>query len=210
MIGSTTGATKWVRSVQRVCVVACAVGGIALFTTHCSSPAATPQAFVNAQLEEGPNSTEPCAFAGASVVNVGTSDDKEDGGSAKNGMDGLAFSCTVSSSGNGFTVQASVMNSTQAFTIQTPPNGVITAPVKGVGGGGMVLAGFSNTNDGSYSSGGATCTVTFTQISGEALGMGIMSGAVWANVNCPTLTLFGGQPSICSGIAEIKFENCGQ
>jgi hypothetical protein len=205
MIGSTTGATKWMRSVKRVGVVACAVGGVALFTTHCSSSAATPQAFVVATLGEGSNPTMPCAFPDATLVTIGTSDNNEDGGSTKNGMDGLVLSCTVSSSGSGFAVQASVQTSGSAFQIQ----GTFTAPGKGgVGGGGMATASFSNT-DGSYSSPVMGCTVNFMQASGEALGMGIMSGAVWGNVICPTLTLANGE-SVCSGNAEFKFENCGQ
>jgi hypothetical protein len=205
MIGSTTGATKWVRSVKRVCGVACALGGVALFTTHCSSPAATPQAFVVAQLGEGMNATMPCAFPGATLVTIGTSDDNEDGGSTKNGMDGLTLTCTVTSSGSGFAVQASLTTAVGAFQI----TGTFTAPGKGgVGGGGMATTSFSNT-DGVYSSPNMGCTVNFTQGSGEALGMGVMPGAVWGNVICPTLTLANGE-SVCSGTAEFKFENCGQ
>lgn len=205
MIGSRTGATEWVRSVKRVCVFACAAGGLALFTAHCSSSAETPQAFVVAQLLPGSDPSMPCAFPNDDLVTVGTSDDNEDGGSTKNGMNGYTISCSVSSSGSGFAVQASVKNATSAFTIQ----GTLTAPAKGgTGGGGMVTSGFANT-DGSYSSEGPTCTVNFTEGPGEPLGMGIMAGAVWGNVTCPTLTLVNGE-SVCGGMAEFKFENCSQ
>jgi hypothetical protein len=138
-------------------------------------------------------------------VNIGTDDSET--GAAVNGTNGVTVTCTVSPSGSGFQVTASAGNATSALVIRgllSPTAGATTEQPN-------ITASFTSTL-GSYSSGGPTCTVDFNANSSETNGTGVMgvaAGRVWGNITCQSLSAANGQQSVCEGVAEFKFEDCG-
>lgn len=208
MIGSKTAATQWERSVKRMWALGCAVVGVAVFSSSCSSPTTPPKGFVNAVIQASPTAPGACSFpSGEAWVTAGT-----DETSVPTGTMDISVTCTVSPSGGGFSVQGNItVNSSpqQSFTITGTMSNSTAMPSAGI------TATFSRMA-GSYT--GAGCTVNFNSLPSEPLAMdcagnncmGVYPGRVWGNLTCPTMDAEFGGTSVCEGTAEFKFEDCSE
>jgi hypothetical protein len=114
-------------------------------------------------------------------------------GDAWDGHTVTATACSVAPSGDGFQVNVSaILDGVGALTL----NGRLNAqgPIPGV------QAVFTRYDTGSFSQ--DDCTATFPRPE-----MGIAGGRVWVHVDCQNLKL-ASQNRTCSGLAELRFENC--
>jgi hypothetical protein len=198
MIGSNAGAMQWMRWVKRVCVLGCAAGAIAISSASCSSSSMPPRAFVAGTLEAG--SAGSCVFNDTLFVDIGANET-----SVITGTGGVTVTCSVTPNGSNFDVSAIVQGPTSAFSFQGTLSNA-NPPVQS----GVVVS-FAGEGGVSFSSSGTPCTVDFTATPMEPSGaqtLGVAAGRIWGNVTCPMMSEAPPQMSVCTGVAEFKFEDC--
>jgi hypothetical protein len=135
---------------------------------------------------------------------------------------GVSVTCSVTKSGDGFTVFASVSLSSAAgagsFTVQTASGATFT----GNGPEQNVQATFqSGQNGGQFK--GTACSIAYTRPDGSGVdttgngnGMGVAPGRLWGYLTCAdtvnsgTKIQNGTADESCSFSAEFRFENCAQ
>jgi hypothetical protein len=178
----------------------------ALFACSNNAPA-VPQVYIQASLDPGSHPSNICPLlASASSFTIGSQGSPAQDGSSQNGA-GVSVTCTVTPNADGtFNVTAN-------------------AAVDGQSGGALYISGTFGAAPGpvskitaSFTQGGNTgafkdvteCTVTY---SGN---QGVAAGRVWGNLECPNAVNMDKAVAgtmgfwTCEGVAEFKFENCGQ
>jgi hypothetical protein len=192
--------TRWLAIVGACAAIACS-----------SSKAATPDAWVQATVV-GTGGT--CNVSNGSILSVGEMSPSplgKPGTTASGGADMIGtvtITCSVTSSGMGFALQLSV--------VQTGPmGGSLTVQGTVTETGGTVSGNFQSPLTGQYSQ--SDCTFTPTFLGGPiplAKGdMPVAGGRIWGHVSCPVaqdpyMNQSNGMPIICDAEADFLLENC--
>jgi hypothetical protein len=177
----------------------------------CSKTPATPDAFVNATL-----GGLECPVDDATVINTMGMTSATAPMTVPAGQGGLSVTCSVTSGGDGYTIQLDAqLPGSQGGELEIA--GTVTP-----GSGGKVAAQFVSQMAGlSYASN--DCMLTFTYI-GQPIpsNQQVSSGQIWAHVSCPDAmqpqgSISGTQTegpdggiinSVCDGEADFLFSNC--
>ncbi|MEO6420726.1 MAG: hypothetical protein ABIP39_15040 [Polyangiaceae bacterium] len=168
-----------------------------------SNTPATPRVAISSQLGQGDmvgvNDHAKCQLVTEPWVVIGdnthpVSDGDQQGGS------GVSVTCSVTPSGDGFTVAASASLTGQGSV-------VISGHVVGMANvtpqqQTNITAVFSKGDTGSFRD--TACTIDFS----SNVNMGFAPGRIWGQLTCPTAT-YDSQGRTCLGSAEFRFENCG-
>lgn len=170
----------------------------------CSDPeVATQRAFVFSSVTTGLNSTN-CGLASGPWIEVGEAESPIDNGASYRGVP-VKVECSVHQTGNAFDVRlfASVggVNSGSVLVQQTG----LTSQ-----GPNTVKAEFRRTDTtGSTPFAQTDCTLTFDAATNDR--MGVFPGRLWGRLDCPQLAKTDEpQRRVCTGFAELRFENCDQ
>lgn len=198
--------------------------GHALFVVAASSVAIagcgsdtqpTPKAFIDARVRAGGNGSAVCGVVDPTWVEIGTAATSvSDGSNDANGVK-VSVSCSVTSNGDGtFKVNA-------VGTLGNVGSVTITGNFATSGTQNNIRAVFQR-SDGRFEQ--TDCTATYQSLTPTGVltdngFAGVAAGRVWATVHCPTASDAsqqrqgqdgGATPRACDGLAEFKFENCGQ
>lgn len=162
----------------------------------CSDPApSTARAYIDASLSLGSDPIDCRQRTGAFVL-IGSPTSTIASGDSYGGVP-ISVDCIVHPSGDGFDVTAGATASGGSHSGSMTIKGHFTATGKQQN----IQASFNST---SISLEQADCTVDYTQG-----GMTVASGRVWGMLTCPKVA-DKSKKELCAGVAEFKFENCGQ
>jgi hypothetical protein len=184
-----------------------------LLSSACSSsPPALPRAAVDSQLGAGTQmgATTMCPLGiGMSWIGIGSdTSDPITTGTGYNG-DPVTVSCTVHPSSGGYNVTLSALLGGQGSisvvnsTINSDPTQVST----GVTATFERAANDFHETDCTWDFGGQSTDIDPNKSAGNPLG--IAGGRIWGNLTCP-MTVDSEHTLTCLGVAELRFENCGQ
>jgi hypothetical protein len=171
----------------------------------CSSPAPMADAYVNANVGGG----STCNLGSAvPFAQLGMDTGSTYPTTLTSGNAGSNVQCTVSPSGDGFSLSLSATSYTGTLVV----TGTASNASPGQSGGSMLTGTFESTMNGAYA--GTNCTLTYTFRSGanDAVPANppIAPGQIFGHIDCPAAQLNGDPTTTCDAEADFLFQNCSK